>query len=343
MTTTAEKKRYEYQPKDDEGRNLGRPQVILYDTQEELIEKLTEQNKSVIKEMRNLKKNNRLGILEKENIPDTAPRFAPPVEFKPTELSVDDRIALARDLTDPLKMEAAFDRLTSAKFGAPVEKIREAITSTQQTMTDAQVRNEVSYFLQNTPDYYACKENFDTIYNWMVRYNLEPTRENFAMAFGRLTDAGILLQAGGTLPPEPTVQPVIVQEGPDTIVVQPPAPEGPVVIVPTTEEIADGEIEGQRAFQRINTGLSGTGTTSGGGPHMAQPTGNDITYTIPAAYDEDGKGNRIMRRQAKTVVGLKAIDAMDQEEYRARFNGEPGFKEKVNKLLGERKINPNQR
>jgi hypothetical protein len=50
-----------------------------------------------------------------------------------------------------------------------------------------------------------------------------------------------------------------------------------------------------------------------------------------------------MRRQAKTVVGLKAIDAMDQEEYRARFNGEPGFKEKVNKLLGERKINPNQR
>jgi hypothetical protein len=171
MTTTAEKKRYEYQPKDDEGRNLGRPQVILYDTQEELIEKLTEQNKSVIKEMRNLKKNNRLGILEKENIPDTAPRFAPPVEFKPTELSVDDRIALARDLTDPLKMEAAFDRLTSAKFGAPVEKIREAITSTQQTMTDAQVRNEVSYFLQNTPDYYACKENFDTIYNWMVRYS----------------------------------------------------------------------------------------------------------------------------------------------------------------------------
>jgi hypothetical protein len=336
MTTTAEKKRYEYQPKDDEGRNLGRPQVILYDTQEELIEKLTEQNKSVIKEMRNLKKNNRLGILEKENIPDTAPRFAPPVEFNPTELSVDDRIALARDLTDPLKMEAAFDRLTAAKFGAPVEQIRKAITTTQQTMTDAQVRNEVSYFLQNTPDYYACKENFDTIYNWMIRYNLEPTRENFAMAFGRLSEAGILLQAGGVVA-EPAV---VVQEGPDTIVIAPPAlVEEPVVVPPAPA----AEEEEQPAYQRINTGLSGTGTTSGGGPHMSQPAGSEITYTIPAAYDEDGKGNRIMKRQQRTVSGLKALDAMDPEEYRARFNGEPGFKEKVNKLLGERKVNPNQR
>jgi hypothetical protein len=336
MTATAEKKRYEYQPKDDEGRNLGRPQVILYDTQEELIEKLTEQNKLVIKEMRNLKKNNRLGILESETIPETATRFAPPVEFKPTELSVDDRIALARDLTDPLKMEAAFDRLTAAKFGAPVEQIRKAITTTQQTMTDAQVRNEVSYFLQNTPDYYACKENFDTIYNWMIRYNLEPTRENFAMAFGRLSEAGILLQAGGVVA-EPTV---VVQEGPDTIVIAPPAPvEEPVVVPPAPA----AEEEEQPAYQRINTGLSGTGTTSGGGPHMSQPAGSEITYTIPAAYDEDGKGNRIMKRQQRTVSGLKALDAMDPEEYRARFNGEPGFKEKVNKLLGERKVNPNQR
>jgi hypothetical protein len=336
MTATAEKKRYEYQPKDDEGRNLGRPQVILYDTQEELIEKLTEQNKLVIKEMRNLKKNNRLGIIESETIPETATRFAPPVEFKPTELSVDDRIVLARDLTDPLKMEAAFDRLTAAKFGAPVEQIRKAITTTQQTMTDAQVRNEVSYFLQNTPDYYACKENFDTIYNWMIRYNLEPTRENFAMAFGRLSEAGILLQAGGVVA-EPAV---VVQEGPDTIVIAPPAlVEEPVVVPPAPA----AEEEEQPAYQRINTGLSGTGTTSGGGPHMSQPAGSEITYTIPAAYDEDGKGNRIMKRQQRTVSGLKALDAMDPEEYRARFNGEPGFKEKVNKLLGERKVNPNQR
>jgi hypothetical protein len=340
MTTTAEKKRYEYQPKDDEGRNLGRPQVILYDTQEELIDKLTEQNKSVIKEMRNLKKNNRLGILEKETIPDTAPRFAPPVEFKPTELSVDDRITLARDLTDPLKMEAAFDRLTAAKFGAPVEKIREAITSTQKTLTDSQVRQEVAYFLNNTPEYYACKENFDTIYNWMVRYELEPSREHFAMAFARLSEAGILLQAGGVAQEQPAIQPVIVQEGPDTIVIAPPAPvEEPVVVPPAPA----AEEEEQPAYQRINTGLSGTGTTSGGGPHMSQPAGSEITYTIPAAYDEDGKGNRIMKRQQRTVSGLKALDAMDPEEYRARFNGEPGFKEKVNKLLGERKVNPNQR
>lgn len=337
MTTTAEKKRYEFQPKDDEGRNLGRPQVILYDTQEELIEKLTEQNKLVIKEMRNLKKNNRLGVIEKEEIPENAPRFAPPVEFHPTELTVDEKISLARDLSDPLKMEEAFKKLTAAQFGAPADKIREAIANTQQTMTDAQVRQEVSFFLQNTPDYYACKENFDTIYNWMIRYNLEPTRENFAMAFHRLNDAGILLQAGGSVAPvtEPTV---VIQEGPDTIVIAPPAP---VVELPPTVE-PPAEDPPAPAYQRVNTGLSGTGTSAGGAP-MTAPAGSEITYTIPAAFDEDGKGNRIMRRQARTVSGLKALDAMDPEEYRQRFNGEPGFKEKVNKLLSERKVNPNQR
>lgn len=343
MTTTAEKKRYEFQPKDDEGRNLGRPQVILYDTMEELVEKLTEQNKLVIKEMRSLKKNNRLGILDKEEIPQTASRFAEPVTFKPTELSVDDKIALARDLTDPNKMEAAFDRLTAAKFGAPVEKIREAITSTQQGMSDAQVRQEVQYFLNNTPDYYACKENFDTIYNWMMRYNLEPTRENFTMAFTRLNDAGILLQDGGNstpvqvepvvpaTPAEPEVKvPIIVTEGPDTFV-QPVAPaiaEEPVAPPP---------------YQRINTGLSGTGT-SGGGPQMTTPA-SDITYTVPAQYNTDGKGNNLsMRRPAITLTGLKALDAMPPEVYRELFNtGGKAFKDKVDALEKTRVWNPNQR
>jgi hypothetical protein len=334
----AEKKRYEYQPKDEEGRNLGRPQVIIYETQDELIQKLTEQNMLVIKEMRNLKKDNRLGILKKEDIPETAPRFAQPVEFHPTELTVDEKIALARDLSDPLKMEAAFDKLTAAKFGAPAEKIREAITHTQQGMTDAQVRQEVAFFLQNTPEYYACKENFDTIYNWMIRYNLEPTRENFSMAFHRLNDAGILLQNGGVIAPvadAPIVPvaevPVIVQEGPNTIVIQPPVVEAQAPI----------EVE-QPAYQRINTGLSGTGT-SGGGPQMSTAPGSEIVYTIPAVIEQGPGGTSILRRQAITVSGLKAIDAMPPEEYKQRFNHEPGFKERVNKLLGERKVNPNQR
>lgn len=332
MTTTAEKKRHVYQPVDENGVNLGRPQVILYDTQEELIDKLTEQNKLVIKEMRNLKKNSRLGLLENEEIPETASRYKQPVEFHPTELTVDERIILARDLSDPLKMEAAFAKLTEAKFGAPAEKIRESITQMQQGMTDAQVRQEVAFFLANTPDYYACKENFDTIYNWMIRYKLEPTRENFALAFFRLTEAGILLQAGGTAPTvEPVVAaPVIVQEGPDLITIEPVVV--PVAVVPEEET---------PVYQRINTGLSGTGTSAGGAP-MTAPA-NEIVYVIPAAYDQGPNGTQILRRQAQTVTGYKALDAMSIEEYRHRFNSEPGFKAKVDAMEAARKWNPNQR
>jgi hypothetical protein len=332
MTETLPELRYEYQPKDEEGRPLGRPQVIKYHTQEELIQKLTDQNTSVIREMRILKRRNIDGVVEREEIPATAPHYTEPVAFEPRALADDERLAVARDLQDPAKMETAFNTLSTAAFGAPPSKVREALSTVQQGMTDAQVKIEVQKFLQSTPDYYICKENFDTIHNWMVRYELMPTAENFTLAFTRLTEAGILLQSPSAEPiVAPVEAPVIVTEGPDTFV-QP-------VVAPVETPAAEEEVS---PYVRINTGLSGMGTTSGGGPLSMQP-GGEIVYTRPAVVEITRTGQTIIKAPAITYTGYKALDAMSPEEYRQRFNSEPGFKAKVDAMEKARKWSPNQR
>jgi hypothetical protein len=331
MTETLPELRYEYQPKDEAGRPLGRPQVIKYHTQEELIQKLTEQNTEVIRQMRILKRKNIDGVVEQENIPETAPIYIEPVTFKPRELTPEEKYALARDLQDPTKMEAAFAALTTATFGASPEKVREAISTTQQGMTDAQVRDEVKKFMERTPDYFICKENFDTIHNWMVRYNLMPTADNFTLAFTRLTEAGVLLRPATEVEPPVVEAPVVVTEGPDTFV-QP-------VVAPVPVVVAEEE---PTPFQRINTGLSGMGTSGGGGPLTMQP-GGDIVYTRPAVVEITKTGQTIIKSPAITYTGYKALDAMSPEEYRQRFNSEPGFKAKVDQMEKDRKWNINQR
>lgn len=59
-----------------------------------------------------------------------------------------------------------------------------------------------------------------------------------------------------------------------------------------------------------------------GAPSRVSPTGDrsGIQYTLP---------------NGRTVYGKQAIDAMDPETYRRRFNGEPGFKEKIDKLYAK--------
>lgn len=327
--------RYEYQPTDDQGMNMGGPQVIKYKTTDELIAKLQENNVRLQRKLREANRKNKTGQLDPEEIPESARRFDEPVEFKPTTLTADELIEVARDMADPAKVEAAFGKLTQATFGAPVDKVRGAINAAQQAAIDAKIGREVDKFLVNNPDYYICRENWNTIYNWMQRFNLDPVEENFALAYRRLTDADILLTSGGTRTAPEQVNPVVpAQVNPAPQVLQ----EGPDVIIvdqPQTEVI---NFEPQPAApRRVSTTLSNQNTTTA----VVNPTtpGSDIVYVSPAVYNSKGA----LTGQPKTYVGLKAIDAMPPEEYRRRFNTERGFKEKVNELEKTRVFNKNQR
>jgi hypothetical protein len=343
-----EEKRYEYQPTDDNGVPMGGPQVIKYTTTEDLIQKLQENNVRLQRKLREANRKNRTGQLDPEEIPDTAPRYAETVDFAPKPLSADELIEVTQNITDPTKAQAAFNRLAKATFGADPAQILEALKTSQQAAIDNKIRVEVDKFLVNNPDYYICTENWNTIYNWMDRFNLAPIEDNFTMAFKRLSAADILLTSGGTIPglgvaPSTYVAPVSIPA--EVVPANLPSYDntgefgGEITVQPVEIINFDPSVSTPPTapVQRVSTSLTNNNTQSGQLP--AQVAGADIVYVSPVVTDSKGR----VTNPSRTFYGLKALDAMPPDDYEKRFRSEPGFKEKVDKLLATRKIHPNQR
>lgn len=289
-----EEKIYTYQPTDDAGRPLGGKQVIKYTTDGELADKLANQATLLLRKLREQTKMNRLGIIQNDEIPDDALRLDVITEFKPRELTQEERSRLSRDLLDPSRFDSATQTLFEATLGASPQKLVDTLNNVQSTNLNLLAKVESDAFVQANPDYFKCKENHESITNWMLRYNLAPVRENFQKAYDTLSAAGVITQA-----PEPT--PVVV----------------PAQVVPVAEPIAPPPAPAPASEpQRIPTGLSRS--TASDTPPPAPAPGDDITYQLP--------GGRVVRGQA-------AIDAMPSEEYKRRLYSDRTFADKVNKLL----------
>ena len=94
-------KRYEYQPVDEHNRPLGGKQVILYTTELELVEKLRDQNMELVRKMRTLSRENRLGRGTKDEIAPEIEKIQPLVNFAEKPLSAEERFAISQELNDP--------------------------------------------------------------------------------------------------------------------------------------------------------------------------------------------------------------------------------------------------
>jgi hypothetical protein len=295
---------YVYQPTDEEGRNIGGKQVIKYTTQEELTSKLAEQNTLLIRKLRLETRRNRLGISEQDPIPDEAPRFTGPVEFKPRELTNDERYQLSRDLMDPAKAIDAQKTLFEASVGLSPERLRDTLQNVQQTNMQLQAMRQADLFVAANPGYYKCQENFDAITGWLIRYDLEPVKENFQRAYDTLTEHGVLVQGPGEQPeprrqePPPAPAPAPAPEIQDP----PPAPA-----LPEPARLPSG---------LFKNNSSGSGTPT--------PVGSDIVYKVMI----DGK--------ERVYTGIAAVNAMPSDEYKRRLLHERGFGAKVDKLDEER-------
>ena len=248
-----EEKIYKYQPTDEEGRAIGGPQVIKYHTQEELAEKLQEQNVLLIRKLRKETRNNRLGILENETIPDDAQRFTGTLEFKPRELSDEERYEISRKLLDPTTAYEATSTLLEAELGASPKLFREAFQGLQNDQIKLRAKIEADAFVAENPDYYKCGENFEAITSWMLRYDLAPVKDNFQKAYETLKAQGVLV-SGPAVVQEPVHVPAVVEP---VVVVE------PVKVAPVVTGISSG-------LTRDNS--------SDVGP-VTQP-GSDITYVV---------------------------------------------------------------
>ena len=123
-----EEKRYEYQPTDEDGRPIGAKQVIKYTTTEELTFKLQEQNTLLIRKLRSETKKNRLGIQDAEVIDEAAPRLRNPIEFKPGQLSPEQRAQLSRDILDPDTFDTAITTIFESAVGIKANDLRTELT-----------------------------------------------------------------------------------------------------------------------------------------------------------------------------------------------------------------------
>lgn len=184
---------YSYQPKDESGRPLGAAQVIKYKTEEELAEKMAEQNTQLIRLNRKLTREMRLGTAQPENIPDNIERYNNDYEITPRPLTADKRMQLVQDLQDPEKCDQAADELIAARIGDPAQIVK-VLNDTRQQNGILMAEKEIHAFLNDTPEYYRCEDNKQTIINWMLKNNLKPIKENFSYAYKTLKDSGLMLE-----------------------------------------------------------------------------------------------------------------------------------------------------
>jgi hypothetical protein len=299
---------YEYQPTDELGRNLGGKQVLKYRTQDELAQKLTEQNVLLVRKLREQTKKRRLGTIDPEDIPDTAPKFDTPLDFTPRQLTSEDRIQLSRDLLDPERFDQANSTMCEATFGQKPEAIRQTLATLQTTSLRLLAKSEADAFVSGTPGYYKCQENFETITNWMLKNNLSPVRDNFKRAYDAMLKAELLIEAPAVIVPTVEIAPVLPAPVPATLE---PAPEPSRPVVP---RMASGLTREQAAD------ISGA----------VKSTADDIVYDQPVK-DRFGKPTGHVVR----YTGLAAIDKMPSDEFKRRVHTDSKFNQKYERLLNE--------
>lgn len=301
-----EEKRYTYQPTDTEGRALGGMQVIKYASDQELAEKLRDQNVELIRKLRQVTRDNRLGKFAPDDIPEDADRLPASVEFSEKHLSVEERYQISQDLNDPTKFESARDRLLESSLGATPQQLRETLNQTQTSTLQLMARQNAQEWMSMHPEFYQCGENMNTICDWMVKTGLQPTVKNFEYAQTRMDEAGLLLSSPivrEVLPTPavvPTVQPVV-----ETV----PKPQVPVAEPARISEVPQPQ-ENRQA--RVPSGLNNRTAPANAG-----------TLTVSAT----------------AALSLEAVERMSSDDYRRNLSN-PEFRKRVDELEASRPPRP---
>jgi len=220
-------KRYEYQPVDEHQRPLGGRQVILYNTQDELVEKLQAQNVELIRKLRSVSRDNRLGRTQKDEIAPEIERIQPLINFVEKPLSPEDRFTISQQLADPEQFESARDKLFESAIGVKPADLRDTLNRTQLQTEQLVARQNCQEWMYEHPEVYQCQENVNTVVDYMVKNGLKPTVKNFEFAQLQMQEAGLLLSSPivreASVPEPVTSTPVaLVVEAPK---LQEPAPE----------------------------------------------------------------------------------------------------------------------
>jgi hypothetical protein len=285
--------RYEWQPTDEMGKPFGGKQVLIYKTHEELIKKFTEQNNSILRQMRKLSRDARLGLTPEQEVPTRAKRL--PENFgglKPKQLNADERYQLTQDLNDPAKFEDAKVRLAEATFGATPEVITEVLNQSQRLLLENQVVRSFEEFIDRVGDgFYNVEANREILTKWMGERNLEPTTDNFEIALARTS---------ALLVPAPVVQ--LAQAAPVAVETE-PKPQVPPV---AASRITSDAQTVQNARRQTPSGLNDRVSSSNGATPASE-------RTLTLAEVDKMSADVYAKRSKEDPTFLPTVDRLQKE------------------------------
>jgi hypothetical protein len=290
--------RYEWQPTDENNIPLGGRQVIIYKTQEELIQKFTDQNTSILRQMKKLSRDARLGLTPEADVPASAARLPKNFEgFKPKHLSVDERFQLQQDLQDPAKMEDAKNKLAEATYGATPEVLSDTLNRAQRLLMENEVRRNFDEFLDRVGNgFNDIESNRVVITSWMQERDLAPTTDNFEIAFARTA----VLQT-------------------PAMVVQPSQAIATVPVVARIESEPKPQVP-TAAASRITS---------------EAPSVQNARSQVPSGLNERVSSSNGASSVSVRTLTLAEVDKMSATEYGTRAKSDPTFLPNVDKLQQE--------
>ena len=262
-------KRYEWQPTDENDRPLGGRQVILYRTEQEKFDKVIAANNLLIRQLRKVNREKALG--SSEDVPTDAERFQNVTEFKPRELSAEDRFKIAEGLTNPETFADARDQLIESAFGVTPAKLASTLNETQRFIIQQRaVENYIDFV--NATGVLDSMNNRQVLTGWLGKRNLAPTVANFQIALNQCRQSGLIEDAPVVQQvTQPTPAPAPVAKVPVVPVVTEPNPQAPVAATPGL----GSEQPQAKRHSHVPSGLNAS-VASAAGP-LAPVVGSSVT------------------------------------------------------------------
>jgi hypothetical protein len=291
--------RYEYQLCDEDGRPMGGKQVIVYRTPEEFREKLIKNQEQAVRQLRKVSREKAFGSEEPK---DDAEKFQNIAEFKPRDLSADERFALSQKLSNPETASEARDLFIESAFGVKPEVLAQTLNDTQKYIAQQRAVENYVEFVNLSTGYYDSAANREAVTRWMAKRNYAPTIANFKTAFDKLAQDGLLetnpvVQQASVTPNVPVVEPPVVTVEPES------KPQTPAAAAPGLGTVTPPQA---KRHSHVPSGLNAS-VASAAGPNVLVD-GHSVT--------------------------LADIDKLPSDVYRAKLK-DPKFVALVNKLETE--------
>ena len=176
---------YRFQPTLEDGTAIGGEQVVYGETHDDLMARAAENYNHLYR------KNRELLRLEKLN--GKAPEGSTPApeetKFTPRPLTAEERMRLAREITDPEKLDAALDLALEAKLGGKPQAIGKSIETYSSRSTAMYAAQQAQAWRDEHPEFHASQKNVLDIATWIQNRGLEYTVANFNRAYEDLLPA----------------------------------------------------------------------------------------------------------------------------------------------------------